>query len=260
MSQPKPSHHPAGDDEDQHSDGDGDHRAAGRRGVPDVPHGQHRRDQSGAAGTRGPEQRGQRVEAGDQHGAHRRDTRQRPGTTARARPRRAASCQKLSRNSGSAEASTTPRTPRTGAATRGNTRGLVRSRSSMGPSVERVRRSRASSARTRDRGVAGSVAGRRALGPSRRIRDDPGRRKSPARQHRTHEQDHHDDTLRPFLPRQRPTHVEERSTGSRVLRIAAGAALVAGPVLWAAGMWTSPPWRPGPPTSTTSPRSAATAP
>ncbi len=36
------------------------------------------------------------------------------------------------------------------------------------------------------------------------------------------------------------TLVEERSTGSRVLRIAAGAALVAGPVLWAAGMWTSP--------------------
>ena len=34
--------------------------------------------------------------------------------------------------------------------------------------------------------------------------------------------------------------VEERSSGSRVLRIAAGAALVAGPVLWAAGMWTSP--------------------
>jgi hypothetical protein len=32
----------------------------------------------------------------------------------------------------------------------------------------------------------------------------------------------------------------ERSTGSRVLRIAAGAALVAGPVLWSAGMWTSP--------------------
>ena len=36
------------------------------------------------------------------------------------------------------------------------------------------------------------------------------------------------------------TRVEERSTGSRALRIAAGAALVAGPVLWAAGMWTSP--------------------
>ena len=33
---------------------------------------------------------------------------------------------------------------------------------------------------------------------------------------------------------------EERSTGSRALRVAAGAALVAGPVLWAAGMWTSP--------------------
>ena len=31
-----------------------------------------------------------------------------------------------------------------------------------------------------------------------------------------------------------------RTTGSRTLRIAAGAALVAGPVLWAAGMWTSP--------------------
>ena len=30
------------------------------------------------------------------------------------------------------------------------------------------------------------------------------------------------------------------STGTRVLRIAAGAALVAGPILWAAGMWTSP--------------------
>ena len=38
------------------------------------------------------------------------------------------------------------------------------------------------------------------------------------------------------------THaVDERQAGSRVLRIAAGAALVAGPVLWAAGMWTSPP-------------------
>lgn len=37
------------------------------------------------------------------------------------------------------------------------------------------------------------------------------------------------------------SRVEERETGSRVLRIAAGAALVAGPVLWAAGMWTSPP-------------------
>lgn len=36
------------------------------------------------------------------------------------------------------------------------------------------------------------------------------------------------------------TSIEQRSTGSRVLRIAAGAALVAGPVLWAAGMWTSP--------------------
>jgi hypothetical protein len=36
------------------------------------------------------------------------------------------------------------------------------------------------------------------------------------------------------------TSAEERSTGSRVLRIAAGAALVAAPVLWAAGMWTSP--------------------
>jgi hypothetical protein len=34
---------------------------------------------------------------------------------------------------------------------------------------------------------------------------------------------------------------EERQSGSRALRIAAGAALVAGPVLWAAGMWTSPP-------------------
>jgi hypothetical protein len=37
-----------------------------------------------------------------------------------------------------------------------------------------------------------------------------------------------------------PTKVEDRSTGTRVLRIAAGAALVAGPFLWAAGMWTSP--------------------
>ena len=37
------------------------------------------------------------------------------------------------------------------------------------------------------------------------------------------------------------TATEERSTGNRVLRIAAGAALVAGPILWAAGMWTSPP-------------------
>ena len=36
------------------------------------------------------------------------------------------------------------------------------------------------------------------------------------------------------------TPVEEPSSGSRVLRIAAGAALVAGPLLWAAGMWTSP--------------------
>ncbi len=35
--------------------------------------------------------------------------------------------------------------------------------------------------------------------------------------------------------------VEERQSASRVLRIAAGAALVAGPALWAAGMWTSPP-------------------
>ena len=35
--------------------------------------------------------------------------------------------------------------------------------------------------------------------------------------------------------------VEEPRSGSRALRIAAGAALVAGPALWAAGMWTSPP-------------------
>jgi len=35
--------------------------------------------------------------------------------------------------------------------------------------------------------------------------------------------------------------VEERQSASRVLRVAAGAALVAGPALWAAGMWTSPP-------------------
>jgi hypothetical protein len=35
--------------------------------------------------------------------------------------------------------------------------------------------------------------------------------------------------------------VEERQSAGRVLRIAAGAALVAGPALWAAGMWTSPP-------------------
>ena len=35
--------------------------------------------------------------------------------------------------------------------------------------------------------------------------------------------------------------VEERRSASRALRIAAGAALVAGPALWAAGMWTSPP-------------------
>ena len=35
--------------------------------------------------------------------------------------------------------------------------------------------------------------------------------------------------------------VEERQSASRVLRIAAGTALVAGPALWAAGMWTSPP-------------------
>jgi len=38
----------------------------------------------------------------------------------------------------------------------------------------------------------------------------------------------------------RTSAAEERSTGSRALRVAAGAALVAGPVLWAAGMWTSP--------------------
>ena len=34
---------------------------------------------------------------------------------------------------------------------------------------------------------------------------------------------------------------EDGRTGSRAMRVAAGAALVAGPVLWAAGMWTSPP-------------------
>lgn len=36
------------------------------------------------------------------------------------------------------------------------------------------------------------------------------------------------------------SEVEAAPTGSKVLRVAAGAALVAGPVLWAAGMWTSP--------------------
>jgi hypothetical protein len=42
------------------------------------------------------------------------------------------------------------------------------------------------------------------------------------------------------LPSSSTSPVEERATGSRALRTAAGAALVAGPVLWAAGMWTSP--------------------
>jgi hypothetical protein len=48
-------------------------------------------------------------------------------------------------------------------------------------------------------------------------------------------------TAQVVSPTSTSTSTEEHSTGSRVLRIAAGAALVAGPVLWAAGMWTSPP-------------------
>ena len=85
---------------------------------------------------------------------------------------------------------------------------------------------------TPPRGGTGSVR----HGP---IRDDPARRKSPARQARTHEQDHHHDRTG-CLPHH-PQPSRSASPGSRVLRVAAGAALVAGPVLWAAGMWTSPP-------------------
>ena len=48
-------------------------------------------------------------------------------------------------------------------------------------------------------------------------------------------------TAQVVSPPSTPTATSEPSAGSRTLRIAAGAALVAGPVLWAAGMWTSPP-------------------
>jgi hypothetical protein len=47
-------------------------------------------------------------------------------------------------------------------------------------------------------------------------------------------------TAQVVSPISTPPAVDAPSSGSRVMRIAAGAALVAGPVLWAAGMWTSP--------------------